>query len=549
MEGLVIFREMHDDGIRCTSDQYALLIHLFIGAPQPMLAECAQVRPRECSIPDCYRRRWLPSRRAQVFEAAKEVAMPEEAVWSGMVKMYSVHGALRDGVATLDEMLAAKGESCRRLIFTTVHVIRQHARASSPPSPHPRPDESLRRVGRSCHAVPPRLRSFAPIITAAAEVGDRHLAQSMAQRVADAGLALSAAEYVTLASMLATDRQPHALASLFDRLEADHPTFTEADLERCHATFGAGVAGRETHGADDAAKGGGQRWRSALCEVGDDGLCSATQLRLRTVDASAEEREQLCAVIPRLVGYRRDSNFQEFMEWVQGRLRSDGPLEYVLDGANIGFFGHGREAKSREKDGGKASKDTAFNFEQIDRLLRAVLNRSTRVMLVLHVSHTQASRIGPRASELVARWRELGVLYISPAGHNDDWYWLYAAMASGDGCRVISNDEMRDHHFGMLAPRSFIRWKEQHVVHFKFDKLRADGARAADVTLPEAEISSPPNYSRQTQQHACGTWHFPSSQSSRWLCVWHDSYGSGNDASAVSAAIAPQEGAIGAEGA
>ena len=27
-------------------------------------------------------------------------------------------------------------------------------------------------------------------------------------------------------------------------------------------------------------------------------------------------------------------------------------------------------------------------------------------------------------------------------------YWLYAAMASGDGASVVSNDEMRDHHFG-----------------------------------------------------------------------------------------------------
>ena len=42
---------------------------------------------------------------------------------------------------------------------------------------------------------------------------------------------------------------------------------------------------------------------------------------------------------------------------------------------------------------------------------------------------------------------------------------------SGDGCRVVSNDEMRDHHFGMLAPRCFVKWKEQHVVHFKFSKL------------------------------------------------------------------------------
>lgn len=102
----------------------------------------------------------------------------------------------------------------------------------------------------------------------------------------------------------------------------------------------------------------------------------------------------------------------------------------------------------------------------------------------------------------------------SPQGHNDDWYWLYAAMASGKDCKVVSNDEMRDHHFGMLAPRAFVRWKEQHVVHFAFKK------QGSEQAVPS--ISLPPVYSRQIQTQA-GAWHFPCSESSRWLCVWHSS--------------------------
>ena len=49
-------------------------------------------------------------------------------------------------------------------------------------------------------------------------------------------------------------------------------------------------------------------------------------------------------------------------------------------------------------------------------------------------------------------------------GNNDDWYWLYAAVCSGDNILVVTNDQMRDHHFCMLAPRFFLKWRERHQV-------------------------------------------------------------------------------------
>jgi ribonuclease P protein 3 len=29
---------------------------------------------------------------------------------------------------------------------------------------------------------------------------------------------------------------------------------------------------------------------------------------------------------------------------------------------------------------------------------------------------------------------------------------------------VVTNDQMRDHHFCMLAPRFFLKWRERHQV-------------------------------------------------------------------------------------
>lgn len=62
------------------------------------------------------------------------------------------------------------------------------------------------------------------------------------------------------------------------------------------------------------------------------------------------------------------------------------------------------------------------------------------------------------ASERIAnRWEADGILYASPAGANDDWFWLYAATVLGDGWHVVTNDQMKDHHWQMLGPRSFLQ--------------------------------------------------------------------------------------------
>ena len=223
--------------------------------------------------------------------------------------------------------------------------------------------------------------------------------------------------------------------------------------------------------------------------MGADGTCAATGRSLLVKDVSDADRAELCSVIPRLIGSRaKGAEFRAFADYVRER----GPFEYVIDGANIGFYGQGKAVNDGAKAAAAAAeeadlppptkaalheaKHARFLYPQLDALLRAVCARSQRVLLVLHVSHTKEEEMDPVARELVLRWRQAGVLFTSPAGHNDDWYWLYAAMASGRGCRVVSNDEMRDHHFGMLAPRSFLRWKERHVVHFAFP--RRAGARA-----------------------------------------------------------------------
>ena len=81
---------------------------------------------------------------------------------------------------------------------------------------------------------------------------------------------------------------------------------------------------------------------------------------------------------------------------------------------------------------------------------------------------------------------------------NDDWYWMHAALIHGGNpdkpsVLAITNDEMRDHHFQMLAQGSFLRWKERHQVHFNF------GQYDRELRRREVLLQYPKKYSRRIQ--------------------------------------------------
>jgi len=141
---------------------------------------------------------------------------------------------------------------------------------------------------------------------------------------------------------------------------------------------------------------------------------------------------------------------------------------------------------------------------------------------------------------MTQRWRDEGVLYSTPSGANDDWYWLYAALwlnLDGEGSsevvssgaeetetspnqgaptisnslssgthklferlHFVSNDEMRDHYFCLPSKtvsvadvHSFMRWKERHQCHFDF------GLYNKQERTKEVFIFSPTSFSIRMQ--------------------------------------------------
>ena len=86
----------------------------------------------------------------------------------------------------------------------------------------------------------------------------------------------------------------------------------------------------------------------------------------------------------------------------------------------------------------------------------------------MHERHFSRKLMPVWAQPIVNKWINSEILFQAPAGMNDDWFWLHAALWGGRSTLVVTNDEMRDHNFQMLSPRSFLRWKERQQIHFSF---------------------------------------------------------------------------------
>jgi len=173
---------------------------------------------------------------------------------------------------------------------------------------------------------------------------------------------------------------------------------------------------------------------------------------------------------------KRLSNWKDFQDYLKKRKKFD----IVIDGANVGYY---------KQNFANAPKHV--DYRQIDALLEQFASQQKSVLLVMHERHFFPKLMPEWSVPIVESWSN--VLYSTPSGMNDDWFWLHAALWSGRETLVVTNDEMRDHHFQMLAPRSFLRWKERHQIHFHFEWV--EGKRVVELTYPE-------RYSRRIQRVA-----------------------------------------------
>ncbi|EJK63235.1 hypothetical protein THAOC_16122 [Thalassiosira oceanica] len=171
------------------------------------------------------------------------------------------------------------------------------------------------------------------------------------------------------------------------------------------------------------------------------------------------------------------------------------PYGAVVDGANVGYFDKNFHGSPKHVD-----------YRQIDWLLRHMLEQEPHrhVIMFLHERHFSSKLAPGWAFPIIDAWDSDRApyshltVYRTPAGMNDDWYWMHAALINGGKADkqvlAVTNDEMRDHHFQMLAHGSFLRWKERHQIHFDFGPYRKQLGRQ------EVILDYPSLYSRRIQR-------------------------------------------------
>lgn len=229
------------------------------------------------------------------------------------------------------------------------------------------------------------------------------------------------------------------------------------------------------------------------------GECKRCHEQLSSFQLSDDQREELLndvvhkLIQPKIEGAHEKEKPSE--EEIKERWRcfksfqdklSTTNYDTVIDGANVGYYG----LNSWYKDAKKAQLvennvdlstvrmseleqipipvDVPPKFPIIDDMRNAAFLQCKRnPLIVLHQRHLdRAFMSNGENRKILSKWISENSVLSSPPFLNDDFCWLYAALKQPRTC-IISNDLMRDHHFTILSPRFFIRWRQRHRITFR----------------------------------------------------------------------------------
>lgn len=341
----------------------------------------------------------------------------------------------------------------------------------------------------------PRIRSYGPLIAACATAGRLDDCLRLWKDAVDRKLCMTEREYLSLVIACTQAKD----ATRFMEVMSNY----SEDVLRVRSRDGWDVlrAWFEQEGG----------WTITECKIESSGKCECCEEVLSSIELSDEMITRLLKQVVGIAsaGDKRKMEWEQFSTWIE----SNGlEFDVIIDGANVGYY-------KRQQVAGAAAGHNFADHVQIDWVVQHYEAQGKRALVVLHSRHLQDAKLTPQSLAVVKKWREKGILASCAPGNNDDWYWLWAAVRIGGRTLVVTNDEMRDHHFRMLSHRSFQRWKERHQVHFSFGDWGEEKPWKREVLLEE-----PCAYSQRIQHsiHAelsTELWHIPVEGSEDWLCI------------------------------
>ncbi|CAD2216513.1 hypothetical protein AGDE_03913 [Angomonas deanei] len=253
-----------------------------------------------------------------------------------------------------------------------------------------------------------------------------------------------------------------------------------------------------------------------VVRISEDGHCGGCAQRLRSFDLSQEERAVLVRdVVEKLVTPRVicQSHYEPLVEvteeeqtarwgifntFVTSMEHND--YDTLIDGANLGYYGLNSwysEAKVellkrkgvdpatvplKERNNVPFPVDVPPKFETIEHARKSAATRGRKPLIILHERHIREA-IGTNQT-ILEQWKELNCVLASPHFLNDDYCWLYGSLKK-PGTWIITNDQMRDHHFLLLSQQMFIRWRQRHRITYKALHDRVSGTTTIALKFPK----------------------------------------------------------------
>ncbi|XP_073340597.1 mitochondrial ribonuclease P catalytic subunit [Pagrus major] len=249
----------------------------------------------------------------------------------------------------------------------------------------------------------------------------------------------------------------------------------------------------------------GQRWTGSWTRATPKGVCGCCGSELESIQLTAEEYQQLKDRVMTDIIQGRDvfnKTTPEELERFKTFVKRKPAFDVVVDGLNVANI----------------NKDKA---KQSETLLAVVseLERQGHTILVLGRKHMlRPSRFWERHDmDLI---RQKAHCFFTENISEDDPFLLYATLHSGNHCKFVSRDLMRDHKACLpdgATRRLFFKWQRGH-------QLVVDGHVAAGRRVRFLSI---PNYDTIVQTSA-DSWHLPYDDTEdrstyevpqRWLCL------------------------------
>ena len=239
---------------------------------------------------------------------------------------------------------------------------------------------------------------------------------------------------------------------------------------------------------------------------------------LKPMYLTEEERHRVRVALMKIAStssLNQCKNLQAFSDW----LNEQEEFVYIVDGANVAY-------NKQNFENGK------FSYRQIELVVNQIEKDYPGERILVIIPYPYAQRIVPNSVQyngrrkltyladdeiaVLERLQKNNMLYITPQGSDDDWYWMYCTVNEGrkSSSYVVTNDLMRDHRLAFLEPRPFLRWRSNQVLHFEFSKGATNESPNPDVFLIEPE-----RFPREIQRTENGRWHIPATDTRAWLCL------------------------------